>query len=231
MSRGVSNAELLEPVIRTPLRTSTAAVTVCAGLVLALAPAAHAAVPARSTAPGVLALAAATSSQSSLQLGSRGTQVRQWQALLNRIFREGAVTGRTVAEDGVFGRATDRATRTVQAHLRLTQDGVVGPRTRSAVSELGFATGVGGTSPSTDADHGDRRLRTGMSGADVREWQRIVDIAIDLGRLDHARLTQDGQFGRQTHDATVTLQRTLKVTADGVVGPVTREAAGWLLEG
>ena len=211
--------------MRTSLRTSTLALALSAGLALTLAPPAAAA---PQVAP-VPVQAAATSSTSTLQVGSRGAQVREWQALLNRIFRAGAVEGRTVVEDGVFGPATDRATRTVQAHLRLAQDGVVGPLTRRAVSQLGFATGVGGTTPGEDGD--ERRLRLGHTGADVREWQRLVDLAIDLGRFDHARLSQDGDFGPQTRSATVALQRQLRVTADGVVGPVTREATGWLLEG
>lgn len=157
--------------------------------------------------------------------------MRDWQALLNRIFHEGAVAGRTVTEDGVFGPATQRATRTVQAHLRLSQDGVVGPRTRSAVSELGLATGVGGTRPGNDAQDTGRRLRTGMRGDDVREWQRIINVAVELDRLDHPRLALDGDFGAQTRNATIALQKTLELTADGIVGPVTRQAAGFLLEG
>lgn len=217
--------------MRTLLRLSTTALAVSAGLTLTLAPAANAAAPAQQATSGVLAPAAAAPSASLLQIGSRGTQVREWQALLNRLFREGAVAGKTVVEDGVFGPATEQATRTVQARLRLVQDGVVGPRTRSAVSELGFATGVGGTEPSNGAHDGERRLYSGLHGAEVREWQRILDIAIDLGRLDHARLTQDGHFGPQTRSATLALQTTLKITADGVVGPITREATGWLLEG
>lgn len=214
--------------MRTPLRTSTAALAVCAGLVLTSAPAASAAEPTRQAPAGALAAAASSSSASVLQLGSRGTQVRQWQALLNRIFREGVVDARTVAEDGVFGPATQRATRAVQAHLRLTQDGVVGPRTRNAVSELGFGSGVGGVGSGTSTG---RLLRSGLSGADVREWQRIINIAVRLDRLDHPRIAQDGEFGPRTRSATIALQRTVKVTADGVVGPVTRKALGFLLEG
>lgn len=215
--------------MRTTLRTSTTALALCAGLTLTLASAASAATP-TTQAPTAVTAAAATS-QSVLQVGSRGADVREWQALLNRIFRAGAVTGKTVAEDGVYGPGTAQATRTVQAHLRLAQDGVVGPRTRSAVSGLGSATGVGGTSPSSGAHDADRRLRSGMSGADVAEWQRIVNIAIRLDRFDHPRLTRDGEFGPSTRRATIALQKQLKLTADGIVGPATRQATGWLLEG
>lgn len=217
--------------MRTVARTSTAAVAVSACLVLTPVPPAGAAAPAPEATAGVVASAAPTPSAELLRVGSRGSQVREWQALLNRLFRSGAVSGRTLVEDAVFGPATARATRAVQAHLRLVQDGVVGHRTRRAVSQLGFATGVGGVSPSSSAPAGERRLRAGLQGADVREWQRILDIAIDLGRLDHAPLAQDGRFGDQTRSATLALQTTLEVDADGVVGPITREATGWLLEG
>ena len=214
--------------MRTPVRTSSVALALCAGLSLAMAPAAAAA-SAPQAAPG--ALPATASSQGVLEAGSRGAQVREWQALLNRIFRAGAVAGSTVSEDGVYGPITSRATRTVQAHLRLAQDGVVGPRTRSAVSELGFATGVGGVSPSSGTHDSGRRLRAGLSGDDVREWQRILNIAVELDRLDQPELRVDGEFGPQTRSATIALQKTLEVTADGVVGPVTRQATGFLLEG
>lgn len=214
--------------MRTLFRTSTTALVVCAGLTLT-SPAAGATTSPRAVSPAAAAVNAPSTVL--LQIGSRGAEVREWQALLNRIFRQGAVTGTTVTEDGAYGPATAAATRTVQAHLRLAQDGVVGPRTRSAVSGLGFATGVGGTTPSSGASDRERRLRPGLHGADVAEWQRIVNIAIRLDRFDHARLAQDGVFGPATRRATVALQTQLEITADGIVGPVTREATGWLLEG
>ncbi len=218
---------------RTATATATTALALCAGLTLTLAPAAAGAATPAPQAPAAVTAssAAAASSTGVLKVGSRGPEVRQWQALLNRIFRAGAVTGRTIAEDGVYGPGTARATRTVQAHLRLTQDGVVGDRTRRAVSGLGFATGVGGTTPSSDAHDADRRLRSGMRGADVKKWQGTINIAVRLGRFDHPRLAQDGEFGPGTRRATIALQKQLKVTADGIVGPTTREAVGWLLEG
>ena len=204
-------------------RTATTALALSAGLLLVPAAAAAEAAPA--------AAEAAPSSAALLQVGDRGAQVREWQALLNRLVRVGAVDGPTLVEDGVFGPATRQATRAAQERAGVARDGVVGPRTRSAVSGVGFASGVGGTSPSSPATPAERRLRTGMSGADVREWQRVLGVAVDLGRLDHPRIATDGVFGPRTRSATVALQRTVQVTADGVVGPVTREATGWLLEG
>lgn len=222
----------MHPVGRTS--TATAAVAICAGLVLAQAPASARPLAQQAAAQVVTAAAtgsAATSAAALLQAGSRGPQVQQWQALLNRLFRLGTVSGSTLAQDGVFGPATAQATRTVQTHLRLSPDGVVGPRTRSAVSSLGFASGVGGTNTSSDAHAGERRLRSGLRGTDVREWQRQLNIAIRLGRLNHARVSEDSVFGPQTRSATRVLQRTVEVTPDGIVGPLTREATGWLLEG
>lgn len=203
----------------------------CAGLVLTLSPRASAAAPGSQGSPGMVAAATAAPSADLLRVGDRGPQVRQWQALLNRLVAAGAVQGTALAEDGVFGPATAQATRIVQARLGLVRDGVVGPRTRSSVAELGFASGVGGSRPNGSSHTSGRRLRAGLDGSDVREWQRVLDVAIDLGRLDHPRVAQDERFGPQTRSATLALQTQLNVATDGVVGLVTREATGWLLEG
>lgn len=52
-------------------------------------------------------------------------------------------------------------------------------------------------------------IRQGSTGPDVRLWQTIVGVPAD------------GQFGPQTHGATVTWQRTRGLVADGIVGPAT----------
>ncbi|SFE82394.1 trypsin-like peptidase domain-containing protein [Blastococcus tunisiensis] len=65
-----------------------------------------------------------------LTRGSRGPEVTAWQSLLNR------VQDPDVAVDGIFGQATQRATRQFQRASGLTADGVVGPDTRAAMAQL-----------------------------------------------------------------------------------------------
>lgn len=58
-----------------------------------------------------------------LRRGSKGDAVKWLQLGINTI------SGRGLAVDGVFGLATDRAVRDLQAWFRLSVDGIVGPKT------------------------------------------------------------------------------------------------------
>lgn len=60
--------------------------------------------------------------QPTLKLGDRGDAVKVWQGILG------------ISADGVFGPATDAATRSFQSSRGLVADGVVGPRTWEAAS-------------------------------------------------------------------------------------------------
>ena len=61
----------------------------------------------------------------------------------------------------------------------------------------------------------------GHRGTDVRGWQQQL---VDAGES----IVVDGDFGPMTEAATRRLQERLGVTADGLVGPVTRSALGEL---
>jgi len=61
---------------------------------------------------------------STLQMGSRGSQVQLLQQALRR-------AGETLQADGIFGRATELAVQRFQAARGLVTDGVVGPATAS----------------------------------------------------------------------------------------------------
>jgi peptidoglycan hydrolase-like protein with peptidoglycan-binding domain len=63
-----------------------------------------------------------------LRLGDRGPAVATWQGQVN-----GAVDAR-LATDGIFGPATDRATRDFQRVRGITVDGIVGPQSRAALA-------------------------------------------------------------------------------------------------
>lgn len=76
-------------------------------------------------------LARTIGSGPTLRKGNKGQAVREWQAALVL----GA--GQPIAVDGDFGPQTDRATRSFQAFLKLTVDGVVGSvQTRPAMAAV-----------------------------------------------------------------------------------------------
>lgn len=181
------------------------------------------AAPALATAPASPAVSAAASDPL-LRQGMRGAAVRDWQRVLDRAVVAGVVEATRVRADGVFGPRTRAVTLALQARAGLVQDGVVGPLTRDAVAGL-----LDGGAPSTPAPEGDRLLRAGLRGQDVRDWQRAVNRAVQTGHVEHRRLVEDGVFGPGTRAATVAVQRALGITPDGVVGPLTREGLAGLL--
>jgi N-acetylmuramoyl-L-alanine amidase len=67
-----------------------------------------------------------------LKIGSRGAAVRDLQTMLNR-----AVALPTLLDiDGIFGRKTDEAVRSIQERLELVIDGKYGPQTRAALKQF-----------------------------------------------------------------------------------------------
>ena len=67
---------------------------------------------------------------------------------------------------------------------------------------------------------GDRVLKSGMSGEDVKELQTdLIRLGYDLGRWG-----ADGDFGDATEEAVVKFQKDRHLTPDGEVGPATVEA-------
>lgn len=77
----------------------------------------------------------------SLQSGSSGQSVRQLQYMLN-VVAQFVNSIPTVAEDGIFGEATQNAVRAFQRFAGLTVDGVVGPATWNALYERVVGIGV-----------------------------------------------------------------------------------------
>jgi len=67
---------------------------------------------------------------------------------------------------------------------------------------------------------GARTLRQGVTGPDVTALQRVlIDLNYSVGKWG-----ADGDFGASTHNAVVAYQTDKRLTADGIVGPKTREA-------
>lgn len=67
-----------------------------------------------------------------LKFGSKGSEVQNLQASLNKI-------GFSLTVDGDFGKATLNAVKTVQAGAGLVVDGIVGPKTQYAIRNAGEA--------------------------------------------------------------------------------------------
>ncbi|PJE94437.1 N-acetylmuramoyl-L-alanine amidase [Streptomyces carminius] len=135
-------------------------------------------------------------SYDTLRSGSTGEQVRAAQQLLDD---HGFDPGEA---DGVFGPVTAAAVRAFQANRGLTADGVVGPRTWTALLSAGATP----------------TLRQGASGPAVERLQRALTAA--LGRT----VDIDGVFGPLTAAAVRDYQRGRGLAVDGTVGPRTWEA-------
>ncbi|MFD6280072.1 peptidoglycan-binding protein [Streptomyces sp. NPDC060209] len=125
--------------------------------------------------------------------GSTGSQVKALQTLLNQ---QGYEAG---TADGVFGSATESAVRAFQTARGLGADGMVGPKTWTALLSAG-------TTPT---------LTSGASGDAVKRLQRALTAA--LGRT----VAADGAFGTNTDKAVRDYQSARSLEADGSVGPDT----------
>ncbi|MGW8885190.1 peptidoglycan-binding protein [Streptomyces sp. NPDC055749] len=132
-------------------------------------------------------------SYSTQQSGSTGPQVTAVQKLLNT---QGYGAG---AEDGVFGPGTKSAAQAFQRARGLTADGVVGPKTWTALLSAG-------TTPT---------LTQGSSGDAVKRLQRALTAALGT------TVGIDGSFGPATDTAVRSYQSSRGLSVDGSVGGAT----------
>lgn len=121
--------------------------------------------------------------------------------------------------DGVFGPATQAAVAAFQRAHDLDADGIIGPMTQAAIArEYGNGPGIVANAPPWSG----RYLllqRPYLAGDDVRQWQDAVSSkGFPPGAID-------GVYGGLTRMACVTFQKAQRLTADGVVGPITWNAA------
>lgn len=132
-----------------------------------------------------------------LGLGSTGAAVRDLQ---DRLAGLGYAIDRSEVDR--FGSSTEQAIRAFQLQRHLTEDGVCGRQTWSALVEAGFRLG-------------DRYLYLRapyLRGDDVADLQRqLSSLGFDPGRID-------GILGPDTEQALKDFQRNLGITVDGVCG-------------
>lgn len=125
-----------------------------------------------------------------LRQGNEGNSVVMLQYLLNEY-------GYNLVPDGKFGANTLKAVQSFQANNSLTQDGVVGPLTWSALLNLNPSQYV---------------LRRGSRRSAVLFLQRLLLSFLYL-------ITNlDGVFGPETERAVIAFQQENGLTPDGIVG-------------
>ncbi|OLF05736.1 hypothetical protein BLA60_35075 [Actinophytocola xinjiangensis] len=128
-----------------------------------------------------------------LRAGSTGNAVKAAQCLL-------ATTGQLPADvtpSGTFDSATQTAVTAFQRSRGLEADGIVGPRSWTALLSAGDTP----------------TLRQGSSGSAVRRLQRALTAALGT------TLAIDGAFGPNTETAVRGYQQSRTLEVDGIVGP------------
>lgn len=150
-----------------------------------------------------------------LRRGDTGVHVEQVQFWLSGLAQFDSALP-TMAVDGVFGAATERAVRQFQQDQGLTVDGAVGQATwtRLYAAWLDIQSDLGGTAwPGAP-------LRRGAAGMEVR----LVQFWLQLAAGNYSALAAvsvDGSFGAATERAVTAFQSLFGLTADGVVGRAT----------
>ena len=181
-----------------------------------------------------------------LRRGSRGSDVRQVQFLMNVIsqFNDRVPS---VIEDGNFGPQLEQAVMDFQRAYGLPPDGIVGPATWNkfyAVYRGIQENRPGGTAPPRPTPtppppvppapptpqpppgvvptppFSGVLLRNGSRGEEVRLIQTYLN-AIRRNVPSIPQLAVDGIFGPNTENAVRAFQRHFGLSADGIVGPIT----------
>lgn len=158
---------------------------------------------------------AVAASYSTLEFGSRGSEVLQLQKALTTLGYNPNGT------DGKFGRGTENAVKLYQAAKGLTADGKAGSLTLTQLYADLAAAGSGGSSSSgssgsSGTSYNPNTLKYGDKGANVRELQAA------LLKVGYNPNGVDGTFGAGTQMAVINFQRANGLTADGLAGTQTQ---------
>ena len=153
-----------------------------------------------------------------LKVGSSGDEVLYMQSLLSAIC-EVFPTIPCIAPDGSFGARTANAVREFQRIFGLAVDGVIGENTWDEINQV-YAAVVSDCLDDGETVTG-RILRVGSSGADVSSIQRQLNT-VSFSLAPMTGIAVDGQYGARTAEQVRIFQRLTGLTADGVVGNLTR---------
>ena len=142
-----------------------------------------------------------------VRYGSRGTDVKTLQTMLNKVNNAGLTV------DGIFGAGTRTAVRNYQSSRGLTVDGIAGKNTwNKLTNEYNNLVNKSTTTNSRPT------LKNGSRGNSVKELQNMLNKANSSG------LTVDGIFGSGTERAVRDFQSKNGLTVDGIVGSGTWNA-------
>ena len=162
-----------------------------------------------------------------LRRGDAGTRVRQLQYFM-AVLGEYYNSIRPTSIDGKFGRETENAVRDIQLTFGLPVDGIVGIRTWQAIysAYLGIIDSQRGIEGGVPLYPG-VALSSGSTGEDVRVFQSFLQTISRYIRSVPS-VTPDGVFGPRTEASVIALQRLFTLEPNGVVGPLTWDAAAGL---
>lgn len=152
----------------------------------------------------VLVLAAlmptsALAASSTLKLGSSGSEVT---TLQERLIKLGYLDYPNAT--GYYGTLTKTAVTRFQTNNGLTADGIAGSKTQAALYASSAKSMV---------------LKVGSSGEAVKSLQ------LKLKELGYFSGTGTGYYGSVTRAAVISFQTAYGLTADGIAGPITHNAA------
>ena len=164
-----------------------------------------------------------------LKVGSAGLDVQTIQTYLNRIRQNYPAIPAITDETGSFQNSTKAAVTKFQSIFNLAPDGIVGKSTWYKLSSLytavtrlaelnseGTTLGIGTVPP-------DSMLRQGSKGQDVITLQYLLNVISEY-YPNVPPLAQDGIFGSGTKQSVSAFQQTMRLTPDGIVGPLTWNA-------
>jgi peptidoglycan hydrolase-like protein with peptidoglycan-binding domain len=146
-----------------------------------------------------------------MKIGSQGDEVR---ALQSRLITLKYLTG---SIDGIFGTQTAAAVTSFQRTNNLTQDGIAGSQTLSALYSA--AAKANQPAQSTQSPQAiapvETSLKVGSTGSEVVNVQkRLIDLKYLTG-------TADGIYGPRTFLAVKEFQSKNKLDTDGIAGKLT----------
>lgn len=145
-------------------------------------------------------VAANTTNDPTLNLGSEGEKVKELQQLLNKRLNH----KHQIKVDGVFGSKTEDAVKIIQYQFLLKQDGIAGPLTWKSLR--------------ANAPVDKPTLRRGSTGEQVSIVQKVLkDGGYDTGAID-------GIFGEKTETVVKAFQKDKKLVVDGIIANKTWEA-------
>jgi peptidoglycan hydrolase-like protein with peptidoglycan-binding domain len=145
-----------------------------------------------------------------LRRGDVGLDVLLWQRMLNRMtIAEHHLSEQVIAEDGIFGPETERATKRFERGAEFPRDGVVTAKERRLWIGASV-TCCGATKPMVG--RGSYGTNVGHAQLELNKWLR---------RTGSQPLTIDLLFGPATEAATRSYQAANGLAVDGIVGPHT----------